>query len=68
MLRVTKKITASGDSLVLNVTKEVKLMGLERGDLVVIDLEKPEGAKIYRGGIGKCINCLYYSKKVWICQ
>ena len=65
MVRATKKITASGDSLVVNVTKEVKMMGLERGDFVVIDLEKPEGEKISSGGIGKCIDCLYYSKKVW---
>ena len=45
MVKATKKITASGDSLVVNVTKEVKMMGLERGDFVVIDLEKPEGEK-----------------------
>lgn len=34
----TKKITASGDSLVINVTKEVKRLGLDRGDDVAVTL------------------------------
>lgn len=34
----TKKITASGDSLVINVTKEVKRLGLDRGDDVDVTL------------------------------
>ena len=34
----TKTITASGDSLVINVTKEVKRLGLDRGDDVAVTL------------------------------
>lgn len=34
----TKKITQSGDSLVINVTKEVKRLGLDRGDTVDVTL------------------------------
>lgn len=34
----TKKITQSGDSLVINVTKEVKRLGLGRGDVVEMSL------------------------------
>jgi hypothetical protein len=34
----TKKITASGDSLVINVTREVKRLGLDRGDDVAVTL------------------------------
>lgn len=36
----TKKLTQSGDSLVINVTKEVKPLGLKRGDYVKVELEK----------------------------
>lgn len=36
--KATKKITQSGDSLVINVTKEVKRLGLDRGDAVDITL------------------------------
>lgn len=34
----TKTITASGDSLVINVTKEVTRLGLDRGDYVNVTL------------------------------
>ena len=34
----TKTISASGDSLVINVTKEVKRLGLDRGDDVDVTL------------------------------
>lgn len=36
--KATKKITQSGDSLVINVTTEVKRLGLGRGDNVDIEL------------------------------
>lgn len=39
--RATKKIGQSGDSLVVNVTKEVKQLGLKRGDSVDIELSAP---------------------------
>ena len=40
----TKQITQSGDSLVINVTKEVKRMGLTRGDNVniILSSDKPD--------------------------
>lgn len=34
----TKKITQCGDSLVINVTKEVKPLGLRRGDYVTVEI------------------------------
>ena len=37
--RATKKLTQSGDSLVINVTKEVKPLGLQRGDYVNVTIE-----------------------------
>lgn len=36
----TKKLTASGNSLVINVTNEVKLMGLAHGDTVAVRLDR----------------------------
>ena len=41
--KATKKITQSGDSLVINVTKEVKRLGLGRGDDVDITLSSAMG-------------------------
>ncbi len=41
-ITATKKLTQSGDSLVINVTKEVKPLGLKRGDYVTVHIEKPE--------------------------
>ncbi len=38
----TKKITQSGDSLVINVTKEVKRLGLDRGDVVDVTLSSED--------------------------
>lgn len=40
--KATKKITQSGDSLVINVTKEVKRLGLDRGDTVDITLSSEQ--------------------------
>lgn len=40
--KATKKITQSGDSLVINVTTEVKRLGLGRGDNVDIELSSTE--------------------------
>lgn len=34
----TKKLTLCGDSLVINVTKEVKPLGLKRGDYVTVEI------------------------------
>ena len=41
--KATKKITQSGDSLVINVTKEVNRLGLGRGDDVDITLSSAMG-------------------------
>ena len=41
-ITATKKLTQSGDSLVINVTKEVKPLGLKRGDYVTVHIEPPE--------------------------
>ena len=41
--KATKTITQSGDSLVINVTKEVKRLGLGRGDDVDITLSSAMG-------------------------
>lgn len=41
-INTKKKITSSGGSLVINVTKEVKLMGLKRGDEIAIKLNRLE--------------------------
>lgn len=40
--KATKKITQSGDSLVINVTTEVKRLGLGRGDNVDIELSNTD--------------------------
>lgn len=40
--KATKKLTQSGDSLVINVTKEVKPLGLQRGDYVNVTIEPAE--------------------------
>lgn len=34
-----KKLTMCGDSLVINVTKEVKALGLNRGDYVTVTIQ-----------------------------
>lgn len=39
-IKTTKTITTSGNSYVINVTKEIKALGLEPGDLVEIIVKK----------------------------
>lgn len=41
-IKATKKLTQSGDSLVINVTKEVQALDLKRGDYVEVSVKKPE--------------------------
>ena len=38
-ITATKKLTQCGDSLVINVTKEIKPLGLKRGDYVTVTIE-----------------------------
>lgn len=42
-MKTTKKLTNSGTSLVINVTMEARIMGLNRGDYVEIDIKPAEG-------------------------
>ena len=39
-LEIIGRISAHGNSLNINVTKEVKIMGLGRGDLIKVTLER----------------------------
>lgn len=39
-IMATKRITASGGSLVVNITKEAAALNLERGDYVIVELHK----------------------------
>lgn len=41
-LEIIGRISAHGNSLNINVTREVKLMGLGRGDLVKVTIERVE--------------------------
>lgn len=41
-IETTKTVTTSGNSYVINVTKEVKALGLGPGDLVAIVVRKPK--------------------------
>lgn len=41
-IKATKKLTQSGDSLVINVTKEAQALDLKRGDYVEVSVKKPE--------------------------
>lgn len=41
-VKATKKLTQSGGSLVINVTKEAQALGLFRGDLVDITVKAPK--------------------------
>ena len=38
-ITATKKITMCGDSLVINVTKEVKTLGLTRGNYITVTIQ-----------------------------
>jgi len=42
-LEIIARVSAHGNSLNINVTREVKLMGLGRGDLVKVTIEKIPG-------------------------
>lgn len=44
-LEIVTRISAHGNSLNINVTKEVKIMGLGRGDLVKVTLERIPGGE-----------------------
>lgn len=37
------RISGNGNSISINVTKEVKMMGLERGDVVRVTIERVTG-------------------------
>ena len=41
-ITTTKKVTRSGDALVINVTKEIKSLGLGQGDLIEIVIRNSE--------------------------
>lgn len=42
MLETCKRVSASGNSLTLNLTKELRQLGLDRGDAVKVTLQVPE--------------------------
>lgn len=44
-LTTCKKVGASGNSLTLNVTRELRQLGLDRGDAVRVTLEVPEAER-----------------------
>ena len=44
-LEIIGRVSAHGNSLNINVTREVKLMGLGRGDLVRVTLERIPGGE-----------------------
>ena len=41
-LTTIKKLTQSGGSLVINVTKEAQALGAQRGEYVEVSLKKPK--------------------------
>lgn len=45
-IEVEKDITVSGNSLVIKVTKELRLMGLDAGDTVIVTLKKYNGWEV----------------------
>ena len=42
IITVVKKVTKNGHSLTVNLTREMRLIGLERGDDVVITLKRAD--------------------------
>lgn len=44
-IRVKKQISKNGHSLTLNVTWEVKALGLDHGDEVIVILRRPDAEK-----------------------
>ena len=46
-LEIIARVSAHGNSLNINVTREIKLMGLGRGDIVKVTIEKiPDGEEV----------------------
>lgn len=41
-LTTTKMVTKNGTSLTINITKEIKQLGLERGDFIEVTIRKLE--------------------------
>lgn len=41
-LTTTKMITKNGTSLTINITKEIKQLGLDRGDYIEVTIRKVE--------------------------
>lgn len=44
-ITTTKPITRQGNCLAINVSKECKILGVERGDIVEVTIEKIEDRK-----------------------
>ena len=44
-ITTTKPITRQGNCLAINVTKECKMLEIDRGDLVEVTIEKKEDRK-----------------------
>ena len=44
-LEIIGRISAHGNSLNINVTREVKIMGLGRGDIVKVTIERIPGGE-----------------------
>ena len=46
-VEIVTRVSAHGNSLNINVTREVKIMGLGRGDLVKVTIERiPDGEEV----------------------
>lgn len=41
-IKTVKKVNSSGHSYVVHLTKEIKMLGLEKGDDVIITIERAE--------------------------
>ncbi len=52
-VKANKKISYSGDSLIVNVTKEVKSLGLDKGDYVDIALGEQDPQDVRRYNLGR---------------
>ena len=55
MLETCKRVSASGNSLTLNLTKELRQMGLDRGDAVKVTLQVPETESTIETMGGACV-------------
>lgn len=45
-IRTTKEVKRQGNSVVLIITEESKMLGVDRGDIVEVTIEKKEGMKV----------------------